>query len=168
MPNNNYPDRDRRARQADRLARILSVLRLIQSRGQWNAKTIDHGLWWPLLEGKRLAIVSGHADEFAARLVKPEFVKSAGGGEITWSIAAKITCRDKTVAKRELWNRVLDELFAEEWDLLLCSAGSLSAVICEAARQRGRKAIDVGSSDVVVDSCMSIGSGPRSECSGTQ
>ena len=32
------PDRDRRARQADRLARILSVLRLIQSRGQWNAK----------------------------------------------------------------------------------------------------------------------------------
>ena len=33
-------DSDRRVRQADRLARILNVLRLIQSRGLWNAKTI--------------------------------------------------------------------------------------------------------------------------------
>jgi hypothetical protein len=41
-------------------------------------------------------------------------------------------------------------LFAAEWDLLLCSAGSLSAVICEAARQRGRKAIDVGACDVAI------------------
>ena len=40
----NRPDRDRRARQADRLARILSVLRLIQSRGQWNAKAIAQEL----------------------------------------------------------------------------------------------------------------------------
>lgn len=38
--NNPHPDRDRRVRQADRLARILSVLRLIQSRGNWNAKAI--------------------------------------------------------------------------------------------------------------------------------
>jgi predicted DNA-binding transcriptional regulator YafY len=34
------PDRDRRQRQADRLGRILSVLRLIQSRGKWNAKAV--------------------------------------------------------------------------------------------------------------------------------
>jgi hypothetical protein len=40
----NHSDRDRRARQADRLARILSVLRLIQSRGQWNAKAIAREL----------------------------------------------------------------------------------------------------------------------------
>ena len=38
------PDRDRRVRQADRLARILSVLRLIQGRGQWHPKTIAHEL----------------------------------------------------------------------------------------------------------------------------
>lgn len=38
------PDRDRRVRQADRLARILSVLRLIQSRGKWNAKAIAQEL----------------------------------------------------------------------------------------------------------------------------
>jgi predicted DNA-binding transcriptional regulator YafY len=37
-------DRDRRVRQADRLARILSVLRLIQSRGKWNAKGIAQEL----------------------------------------------------------------------------------------------------------------------------
>lgn len=35
-----HPDRDRRVRQADRLGRILNVLRLIQSRGKWNAKSI--------------------------------------------------------------------------------------------------------------------------------
>jgi len=38
------PDRDRRIRQADRLARILTVLRLIQSRSQWNAKSIAQEL----------------------------------------------------------------------------------------------------------------------------
>lgn len=95
-----------------------------------------------------LAIVSGRVDDFATRLVDPEFVKTTGGGEISWSIATKITCPDKTVAKREFWPRVRDELFAAEWDLLLCSAGSLSAVICEAVRQRGRRAIDVGSMDL--------------------
>ncbi|MCC9608619.1 WYL domain-containing protein [Blastopirellula sp. JC732] len=39
-----HTDRDRRIRQADRLARILSVLRLIQTRGQWNAKAIAQEL----------------------------------------------------------------------------------------------------------------------------
>jgi type IV secretory pathway TraG/TraD family ATPase VirD4 len=74
-------------------------------------------------------------------------VKATGGDDIAWSIASKITCPDKTVAKREFWNRLREELFAAEWDLLLCSAGSLSAVICEMARQHGRMAIDVGSID---------------------
>ena len=69
------------------------------------------------------------------------------GGMFVQSVTTKITCPDKTVAKREFWPRVRNELFAAEWDLLLCSAGSLSAVICEAARQRGRKAIDVGQLD---------------------
>ena len=91
----------------------------------------------------------GMGEPNATWLVDPEFVKATGGGEVTWSAAAKITCPDKTVAKREFWSRVRDELFAEEWDLLLCSAGSLSAVICEAARQQGRKAIDVGQLDRV-------------------
>ncbi len=39
-----HPDRYPRARQADRLACILTVLRLIQSRGQWNAKAIAQEL----------------------------------------------------------------------------------------------------------------------------
>lgn len=42
--NNAKPDRDRRVRQADRLARILNVLRLIQSRGKWNARSIAEEL----------------------------------------------------------------------------------------------------------------------------
>lgn len=38
------PDRDRRVRQADRIARVLGVLNLIQSRGRWNAKAIAEEL----------------------------------------------------------------------------------------------------------------------------
>jgi predicted DNA-binding transcriptional regulator YafY len=34
------PDRERRTRQADRMGRTLKVLRLIQSRGRWNAQAI--------------------------------------------------------------------------------------------------------------------------------
>jgi len=36
----NRPDRDRRVRQADRLARVLRVLELVQSRGRWTTKAI--------------------------------------------------------------------------------------------------------------------------------
>jgi predicted DNA-binding transcriptional regulator YafY len=36
----NKPDRDRRIRQADRLARVLRVLELVQSRGRWTTKAI--------------------------------------------------------------------------------------------------------------------------------
>ncbi len=34
------PDRDRRVRQNERMARVLKTLELIQSRGRWNAKAI--------------------------------------------------------------------------------------------------------------------------------
>ncbi len=34
------PDRDRRVKQSERIARVLHVLYLIQSRGRWNAKSI--------------------------------------------------------------------------------------------------------------------------------
>ncbi len=43
-----------------------------------------------------------------------------------------------------------NELFDAEWDLLVCSAGSLSAVICEMVRQQSRAAIDVGSIDATM------------------
>ena len=36
----NKPDRDRRIRQADRLARVLRVLEIVQSRGRWTTKAI--------------------------------------------------------------------------------------------------------------------------------
>lgn len=38
------PDRDRRVRQSERMARVLSVLNLIQSRGRYNAKAIAEEL----------------------------------------------------------------------------------------------------------------------------
>jgi len=38
------PDRDRRVRQSERIARVLGVLNLIQSRGRWNAKAIAEEL----------------------------------------------------------------------------------------------------------------------------
>ncbi|MCA9234562.1 MAG: helix-turn-helix domain-containing protein, partial [Planctomycetales bacterium] len=37
-------DRDRRVRQHDRIARVLNVLNLIQSRGRWNAQALAEEL----------------------------------------------------------------------------------------------------------------------------
>lgn len=111
-------------------------------------KLLDEGLWWPLLAGKRLAIVSGHAEALATRLMDPAFVRSTGGSEVTWSVVTALACPPVSEAKRTHWPRIRDELFSTDWDLLLCSAGSLSAVLCEHARQVGRKAIDIGALDM--------------------
>jgi hypothetical protein len=113
-------------------------------------KLLDEGLWWPLLSGKRLAIVSGHADALAAKLMDTEFVRATGGGEISWSIDTVLTCPPVGEAKRAHWPRLRDELFASDWDILLCSAGSLSAIFCEHARKAGRKAIDIGALDTAI------------------
>ena len=113
-------------------------------------RLMDEGQWWPIIGNKRLAIISGHAEAFAARLMDPEFVRATGGSDVTWSVAAKVQCPDKTVTKRHHRQRLQDELFSCDWDLLLCSAGSLSAILCEHARQVGRKAIDIGALDVTV------------------
>ena len=113
-------------------------------------KLIDEDLWWKLLEGKRIAIVSGNAAALAARLCDESFVRANGGSGVTWSITATQTCPDKVTAKREFWNHLRDELFVADWDLLLCAAGTLSAILCEHARQLGRKAIDIGALDVTI------------------
>ncbi|MCA9047577.1 MAG: hypothetical protein KDA89_02545, partial [Planctomycetaceae bacterium] len=99
--------------------------------------------------GKRLAIVSGHSDEFAKRLVDPEFVRFTGGNDVTWTIATTITCPPLNQPKHTRWPQIRDELFAADWNLLLCSAGSLSAITCERARQEGRMGLDTGALDAV-------------------
>ena len=55
---------------------------------------------------------------------------------------------DKSVPKRRDRQRIAEELLSTDWDLLLCFAGSLSAILCEYARQLGRKAIDIGAHDM--------------------
>ncbi|MFV0443967.1 MAG: hypothetical protein ACK5Q5_10390 [Planctomycetaceae bacterium] len=124
-------------------------------------KLLDEGLWWPLLDGKRLAIVSGQAEAVAARLMDPEFVRSTDGNDANWTIATTVTCPPLNQPKHTHWSRMRDELFAAEWDLLLCSSGGLSAVICEVARQRGRRAIDVGALDVAFLGNRSAHNSPR-------
>lgn len=96
---------------------------------------------------KRLAIVSGHAEALATRLLDPEFVRATRGGDVTWSVVSALTCPSVSEPKRTHWPRLRDELFAAEWDLLLRAAGLLSAILCERARQMGRPAIDVGALD---------------------
>lgn len=113
-------------------------------------KLLDEGLWWSLLEGKRLAIVSGHADALAAKLMDNDFVRATGGGEVSWSIATAFTCPSVGEPKRAHWPKLRDRLFATDWDLLLCSAGSLSAIVCEHARKVGRKVIDIGALDAAI------------------
>jgi len=113
-------------------------------------KLLDEGLWWPMLAGKRLAIVSGQAEAVAARLMDTEFVLATGGGEVSWSMGTVLSCPPVSEPKRSHWPRLRDELFSSEWDLLLCSAGSLSAVNCEAVRLRGRRALDIGAFDGIL------------------
>jgi len=110
-------------------------------------RLMGEGLWWSLLEGKRLAIVSNRADEVAARLLDESLVQANGGSSVRWSVEVHVFCPDKSVAKRDHCPRMRDELFTAEWNLLLCSAGSLSAVLCEHARLMGRAALDVGAVD---------------------
>lgn len=67
---------------------------------------------------------------------------------VTMLTAATVTCPDKLVPKHLHWPRMRDELSAADWDLLLCSAGTLSAILCEHAWQVGQKGLDVGAIDV--------------------
>lgn len=113
-------------------------------------RLLDGGFLWPSLTAKRLAIVSGHADSFAARLMNPEFVWGTGGGEITWTIETEITCPTVHEPKRSQLPRIRDQQLSTQWDLLLSSAGALSAVLCEQARILGRKALDVGWIDLTI------------------
>jgi len=108
---------------------------------------MHNGLWWPMLAGKRLVIVSGHADALAAKLMDTEFVRATGGGEVSWSIDTVLSGPPVGEPKLSHWSQLRDQLFASDWDLLLCSGGSLSAIVCEHARKAGRKAIDIGSLD---------------------
>lgn len=52
--------------------------------------------------------------------------------------------------KRDQWPRMRNELFAADWDMLLCSAGLLSALLRDQARIMASKAIDTGSLDSVL------------------
>jgi hypothetical protein len=113
-------------------------------------KLLDEDLWWPLLENKRLAVVSGQADALAGRLMDPEFVRATGGGEVSWSIEKALTCPPVSESKLSNLPKLSEELFSSDWDLLLCSAGSLSAIVCEHARKAGRKAIDIGALDAAI------------------
>lgn len=97
-------------------------------------RLLDEGLCWSLLEGKRLAIVSSRADEVAARLTDKFVVRANGVQAFRWSVKARVFCPNTSVPKRDHWPRMRDELFAAEWDLLLCSAGSLSSLLCDHTR----------------------------------
>jgi hypothetical protein len=110
-------------------------------------KLLGEGLWWPLLAGKRLALVSGHGEAMAARLMDVGFVRASGGDEVTWSVATSIICPPANESKWTHWPQMRGDLFVAEWDLLPCAAGSLSELLCEHARQSGRTAFDIGALD---------------------
>lgn len=78
-------------------------------------RLLDGGFLWPSLTAKRLAIVSGHADSFAARLMNPEFVWGTGGGEITWTIETEITCPTVHEPKRSQLPRIRDQQLSTQW-----------------------------------------------------
>ncbi|MEZ6066545.1 MAG: hypothetical protein R3B90_12745 [Planctomycetaceae bacterium] len=67
-------------------------------------KLLDEGLWWSLLAGKRLAIVSGHANALAVRLRDESFVRANGGYDVTWTIATTVTCPQLNQPKHMHWS----------------------------------------------------------------
>ena len=113
-------------------------------------RLMEEGLWWPLLEGKRLAILGGNAVEVAARLMNAEFVKRAGGGSISWKVEVSARFPDRSVAKRVLGREALARVLDVEWDLLLCSSGTFSGIGCNRAIVAGRSALDIGSVDTAL------------------
>jgi hypothetical protein len=109
----------------------------------------NHGLFWPLLEGRRLAIVGCHVGALAERLMDRQFV-TANGGRVTWTVAATIPSPPWRQTKWPHWPRIREELERTDWDLLLAAAGTLSALTCDHARKLGRKALDVGALSFVL------------------
>lgn len=107
------------------------------------------GMWWPILANRRLAIVSNIAQQVAAKLLDRDFV-SRNEGAVSWSIGPTVSCPPVSVPKADHLSRILDELSSDEWDLLVCAAGGLSAILCEHAKRIGRKAIDIGAFDSVL------------------
>ncbi|MCL6501693.1 MAG: hypothetical protein K6T86_03335 [Pirellulales bacterium] len=105
---------------------------------------------WPQPAAKRLAIVSRQAEALGSRLTDPTFVRSPGGEDVTWCIGAAITCPPLNQPKHPHCSRMREELFATDWDLLLCSAGALSAILCEQAQSAGRKALDIRALDATI------------------
>ena len=105
---------------------------------------LDHGTWWSILAGKRLAVVGDHAAEFAKILMDEHFVRRTGGAAVQWNVATALTSPDETVAKNGHWRSLDHELRSSDWDLLLCAAGGLSIILCDRACQMGRKALDIG------------------------
>jgi hypothetical protein len=68
-------------------------------------------------------------------------------GEITWTVTTRVAFPPAHESKRSFWRRMRDILLAADWDLLLCSAGSLSAIFCHHAMRAGRMALDLGTCD---------------------
>jgi hypothetical protein len=99
-----------------------------------------HGLWASLLAGRRIGIVGGQAVEFARCLAAYESDPEYAGMRVT----TVITSPDHHQPKTEWWRRSKPQILTAGFDLLLCAAGGLSTIICEAVRVNGRPALDIG------------------------
>lgn len=97
-------------------------------------KLPEHGLFWPMLAGKKLAVVGGQAKQLAAAL-------RANGCDVRAIITTPRTEQPKAAAWAAIVNRMEQ---AGDWSHLVCAAGGLSVLIGERARQMGRRAIDIG------------------------
>ena len=103
----------------------------------------DHALFWPLLDGGELAVVSGQPHALGQRVLDRGFVR-ANGGEVTWSITATVLCPPVGEHKWPYWPRTQEELGRSDWNVLLCSAGVLSALVCDHTCRTGRKTLNLG------------------------
>ncbi len=101
---------------------------------------VERGELHAAMSGRRVAVLSGINDPVT------ESLKRSG-------VSVVVSCpfpRSVHSPKLNSIPSILEGLFQEDWDLLLCSAGGYSPIFCHYSASRGRQAFDIGSADGII------------------
>ena len=94
----------------------------------------------PAIKGRRVAVLGGLHEPLTESL-------RASGVNVVVSCAFP---RSVHAPKLPAVPHILETLFHEDWDLLLCSTGGYSPLFCDFAAQQGRQGFDIGSADSIL------------------
>lgn len=115
----------------------------------------EHGRLREILNGHRVLVVSGYADEVADRLSNPDW--QTRHNLTGFEIAGAIQVPGKFQPKLPHWPAIRSQYHSLDWTLALLFAGGLSFPLANEALQLDRRAIDLGQ----VDLCILGGTHPH-------